>query len=102
MTALPVTAEASPPAALGASPRRVAGLVVRQGMGLAAVGIAAGVAGAVAVTRGLESMLFGVSPLDPLTFGGAIALLAGVSLLACGVPAVRAARVDPTVALRAE
>jgi len=47
-------------------------------------------------------MLFGVSPLDALTFGGAIALLAGVSLLACGVPAARAARVDPTVTLRAE
>jgi len=89
-------------AALGASPRQVAALVVRQGMALAAVGILVGIAGSVAVTRGLESMLFGVSAVDPLTFGGAIALLAGASLLACGVPAARAARVDPTVTLRAE
>jgi ABC-type antimicrobial peptide transport system permease subunit len=89
-------------AALGATPLRVAAFVVRQGMTLAGVGIAAGVAGAVAVTSALQSMLYGVTPLDPLTFGGTVALLVGASLVACGVPAARAARVDPTVALRAE
>jgi putative ABC transport system permease protein len=89
-------------AALGASPRQVAALVVRQGMALAGTGILTGIAGAAAVTRGLESMLFGVGPLDAFTFGGAIALLAGVSLLACGIPAARAARVDPTITLRAD
>jgi hypothetical protein len=89
-------------AALGATPAGVAAFVVRQGMALAAAGILAGAAGAAAVTSALQSLLFGVTPLDALTFGGAIALLAGVSLLACGVPAARAARVDPTVALRAE
>jgi predicted permease len=89
-------------AALGATPLRVAAFVVRQGMTLAGVGIAAGVAGAVAVTSALQSMLYGVTPLDPLTFGGTVALLVGASLVACSVPAARAARVDPTVALRAE
>jgi predicted permease len=89
-------------AALGASPARVAGHVVSRGMALAGAGIFVGVLGAAVVTRGLSSLLFGVSPLDEVTFGGTIALLAGVSLLACGVPAARAARVDPTVTLRAE
>ena len=89
-------------AALGASPGRVAALVVRQGMALAGTGIVVGWLGAAAVTRGLESLLFGVSPLDELTFGGTIALLTAASLLACSAPAARAARVDPTVALRAD
>lgn len=88
--------------ALGATPARVAAFVVRQGMTLAVVGILVGAAGAAAVTSALESMLFGVTPLDPLTFGGTIALLAAMSLLACAVPAVRAARVDPAITLRAE
>ena len=89
-------------AALGASPRRVGALVVRQGMALAAIGILLGALGAAGVTRGLSSLLFGVSPLDGLTFGATVAGLAGVSLLACGIPAVRAARVDPAIALRAD
>jgi ABC-type antimicrobial peptide transport system permease subunit len=88
--------------ALGATPARVAAFVVRQGMTLAVVGILVGAAGAAAVTSALESMLFGVTPLDPLTFGGTIALLAAMSLLACAVPAARAARVDPAITLRAE
>jgi predicted permease len=89
-------------AALGASPGRVAVLVIRQGMTLAGAGILLGVLGSAAATRALSSLLFGVSPVDALAFGGTIALLAAVSLLACGVPAVRAARVDPAITLRAD
>ncbi len=89
-------------AALGASPARVAALVVRQGMTLAVLGILAGVAGAVVATRGLTSLLFGVTPLDAWTYAGTIALLCAMALLACIVPAARAARVDPAVTLRAE
>jgi putative ABC transport system permease protein len=89
-------------AALGASPARVASLVVRQGMALAAVGMIVGAAGAAAVSRGLASLLYGVTPLDFGTYGGTVALLLGMALLACGVPAARAARIDPAVTLRAE
>ena len=89
-------------AALGASPGRVAALVIRQGMTLAGAGIVLGVLGSAAATRALSSLLFGVSPVDALAFGGTIALLAAVSLLACGVPAARAARVDPAITLRAD
>jgi predicted permease len=89
-------------AALGASPGRVAALVIRQGMTLAGAGIVFGVLGSAAATRALSSLLFGVSPVDAVAFGGTIAVLAAVSLLACGVPAARAARVDPAITLRAE
>ncbi|HET7551529.1 MAG TPA: ABC transporter permease [Gemmatimonadaceae bacterium] len=88
--------------ALGAQPRDVLSLVVRQGMMLAVIGIALGVAGAFAVTRLLASMLYGVAPTDPATFASVAGLLGAVALLACWLPARRAARVDPTVALRAE
>ena len=89
-------------AALGASPGRVAALVIRQGMTLAGAGIVVGVLGSAAASRALSSLLFGVSPVDALAFGGTIAVLAGVSLLARGVPAARAARTDPAITLRAE
>jgi putative ABC transport system permease protein len=89
-------------AALGASPRRVAALVVRQGTSLALLGIALGAAAAAAVTQGLSSLLFGVAPLDAWTYAGTAALLAGLALLASAVPAARAARVDPAITLRAE
>jgi putative ABC transport system permease protein len=88
--------------ALGARPRDVLSLVVRQGMTLAVLGIAIGIVGAFAATRLLASMLYGVAPTDPATFTGVAALLAAVALLACWLPARRAAHVDPTVALRAE
>jgi ABC-type antimicrobial peptide transport system permease subunit len=71
-------------------------------MTLAGVGITLGILGALAATRLLASMLYGVAPTDPATFTGVAALLAAVALLACWLPARRAARVDPNVALRAE
>jgi predicted permease len=88
--------------ALGAQPERVLRMVLRQGLSLALAGIAVGIVAALAATRLLESLLFGVSPLDPLTFALVTLLLAGVALLASFLPARRATRVDPMVALRSE
>jgi predicted permease len=88
--------------ALGAAPRAVARLVVGDGLRLAGVGIALGVAGAAAASRGIQSMLYGVSASDPLTFAAVALLLGAIALLACAVPARRALRIDPTEALRAE
>jgi ABC-type antimicrobial peptide transport system permease subunit len=89
-------------AALGASRADILALVVRQGMTLTALGVAIGLIGAAVATQAIVSLLFGVSRLDPLTYLGVIALLAGVSAIACWVPAWRAARVDPAITLRAE
>ncbi|HEY7056523.1 MAG TPA: ABC transporter permease [Vicinamibacterales bacterium] len=88
--------------ALGARRSDVIGLVAGQGMAFTIAGIAAGLAGAFAVTRFLESMLFGLSPFDPPTVAGVSALLAVVAALAIYVPTRRATRVDPLVALRYE
>ena len=88
--------------AFGATPQQILALVVRQGMTLAGLGVAIGLAGAAAATQGLESLLYGVTSLDPLTYGGVIALMAAVAAAACWLPAARAARIDPTIALRAE
>jgi predicted permease len=88
--------------ALGASQPDLVRLVVRQGLVLAALGVTIGLAVSVAVTRLLAGFLFGVSPFDPLTFLGVPAFLALVTVLACWLPARRAARVDPLVALRCE
>jgi putative ABC transport system permease protein len=88
--------------ALGARPGAVFRLVIGQGMGLAAIGVGLGLGGALALTRYLESLLYEVEPSDPLTFGGVAVLLLGVALLACYLPARRATRVDPMVALRQE
>jgi putative ABC transport system permease protein len=87
-------------AALGASTGALLGMVVRSGMLLAGVGLVLGVGGALALTRLLGTLLFGVGARDPWTLGGAAILLASVAFLACYVPARRAARVDPLVALR--
>jgi predicted permease len=88
--------------ALGAQVRDVLRLVVSQGMRMALIGIALGLAGALALTRVLESLLFGVGATDFVTFVGVPVLLVAVALLACYIPARRAARVNPLVALRHE
>ncbi len=87
---------------LGASRRDVMMLVVRQGMMLALVGSAVGIAGALGLSRLLTSLLYGVKPTDPLIFVGVTVLLMMVALAASCVPAVRAMRVDPIVVLRCE
>jgi putative ABC transport system permease protein len=88
--------------ALGALPGRVLGLVIRRGMLLAGIGTALGVAGALALTRLLTSQLYGVQSTDALTFAAVTIVLLLVALTACFVPARRAARVDPMIALRTE
>lgn len=88
--------------ALGAQGRNVMTMVIRQGIVLALTGVAIGLAGSVALTRLMETLLFEVSTTDSATFAGVAALLIAVALLACWVPARRASRVDPMAALRCE
>ncbi len=88
--------------ALGARPGDILGLVLRQGMKLAAIGIVAGLAGAFALTRVMASLLFGVSTMDAATFSAVPVLLAAVAFAATVIPAWRTTRVDPVVALREE
>ena len=89
-------------AALGASRGSLLGMVILRGMQLTLIGLAIGAAGALALTRLLASLLFGISPRDPVTLIGVAAVLSAVALLACYIPARRAAAVDPLVALRYE
>ncbi|HYV05749.1 MAG TPA: ABC transporter permease, partial [Blastocatellia bacterium] len=88
--------------ALGAQTSDAMRLVIRQGMALASIGLALGLAASFALTRLMESLLFEVSTTDKATFAVVAGLLAGVALLACWIPARRAARVDPMIALRHE
>ena len=88
--------------ALGASPRNILTLVVRQGMVLAFAGVMLGLAAAFLLTRLIRSLLFGVEAFDPITFAGTSFLLAIVTLLACYIPAQRAARIDPLISLRCD
>ena len=88
--------------ALGAQPRNVHRLVLRQGMKPVAIGSIAGLAGSLTASQLVASQLYGISPTDALTLGGVMALLLGAALLACWLPARRAARVDPMEALRTE
>jgi putative ABC transport system permease protein len=88
--------------ALGARPSNILSLVVRQGMELALIGIAAGLIGALALTRTMASLLFGVTATDLLTFSTVAIILAAVAFAATVIPARRAIGVDPIVALRDE
>jgi putative ABC transport system permease protein len=88
--------------ALGATRTRLVQLVLGAGLRVIAVGLIAGIAAAIALTRMLESMLVDIEPLDPWSYGAAIAVLLGVSLAAILVPARRATRLDPMIALTAE
>ena len=88
--------------ALGAAAGDVLRLVIGQGMWTTAIGVAIGIGGAIALTRTMQSLLFGVSTTDPMTLAGVVLLLAAVSVFACWIPARRATKVDPLVALRYE
>jgi predicted permease len=88
--------------ALGANPANVLGMVIRQGITLTLIGVAVGIVAALGATRLISSMIFGVTPYDPITLILVAAVLVAVALLACFIPALRATRVDPMVALRYE
>jgi putative ABC transport system permease protein len=86
--------------ALGAERASVLGLITKQGLKLTLVGVGTGAALAMGLTRLIARFLFGVSPADPVTFAAVAAVLVSIALLACYVPARRATKVDPMVALR--
>jgi putative ABC transport system permease protein len=88
--------------ALGAGSGDVLRMILGQGSRTILLGVAIGIAAALVLTRAVESLLFGVTATDPLTFGGVTLLLVGAALLACYIPARRATRVDPLIALRYE
>jgi putative ABC transport system permease protein len=77
-------------------------LVIGHGLTMTIAGIAIGVGGAAALSKSLEGLVFGVEPMDPVTFAGVSVMLLGVSMAACYLPAWRATRIPPTTALRAE
>jgi putative ABC transport system permease protein len=88
--------------ALEAQKGKIMGMILRQGLGLAMAGAALGLLGSVIVSHLMAGLLYGVMPTDPLTFVGVTLVLTGVALAACYIPARRAMRVDPMIALRYE
>jgi ABC-type antimicrobial peptide transport system permease subunit len=88
--------------AIGAQRGDVLQLVLRGGLKLVVIGVIVGLAGSLALTRLLQNQLYGVTAHDPATFAGIAILLLAVAVLACFIPALRATKVDPLVALRAE
>src|SRR5262249_39111909 len=88
--------------AVGATYNDVVTMIVKQGLRTVGIGIVIGLVGSLALTRTMQSLLFGVTATDPLTFVGVIVLLVAAALLACYIPARRATKVDPVVALRSE
>src|SRR5262249_45980481 len=88
--------------ALGARQSQVVRMVFREGLLLVGAGVGMGLAGSLALTRSIRALLFEVGPGDPVTLGGVSLLLTGTALLACYVPAHRATRVDPMLALRCD
>jgi ABC-type antimicrobial peptide transport system permease subunit len=88
--------------ALGAERSSILQMVLRQGLGLAIAGTAVGSVGALIVSHLMAGLLYGVRPTDPVTFAGVALVLIGVALLACYLPARRALRIDPLIALRHE
>jgi putative ABC transport system permease protein len=86
--------------ALGAARPQVIGLIMRSGFRLVGIGLILGVAGAAAAARVMQSLLFGVAPLDPAVYAGVILLFAAVAALACLMPSLRASRIDPLIALQ--
>ena len=96
------TSEIGVRVALGARSSDVLRMILGQGMRTILIGVAIGIAGSLALTRTVASLLFGVTATDPLTFGAVTLLLVAAALLACFIPARRATKVDPLVALRYE
>jgi ABC-type antimicrobial peptide transport system permease subunit len=88
--------------AVGAQPAQILGMIVRESIWIASFGAALGLAAAYGLTRFVETMLFGLSPTDPLTYSAAAGLLIGTAALASAVPAWRASRIQPLDALRSE
>ena len=86
--------------ALGATPGRLQGLIIRRGLMLLAMGVAVGLPAALAMGRGMSTLLYGVKPTDPVALAGAVVMMSAVTLAACVVPARRAMKTDPLVALR--
>lgn len=87
---------------LGASRWAILGMIVRDVLAVAAIGVGVGLAGTLALTRFMRGLLYGIGATDPLALGGSVVFLSLVALIACGLPALRATRVDPVTALRTE
>jgi putative ABC transport system permease protein len=88
--------------ALGSRPGAIVALMLRQGAGWMAIGLAGGALGMIVVVRLLRTLLYGLQPFDPVALGGAVAVLAGCATVALLIPVHHATRVDPIIALRAE